>query len=517
MKKINKILLTFTIFFIFFSTSLANFVEDLDFDIQEDIPSSYPQAHILEDIPTNYGSYPNILEDIPTQRQNSYSKDCYYCNPHEPSSWRYNSGNSWLEYDYWSIGYSNTYYNTPSYYVPSYGASTYFTTPAYSSNVNYTVPTYTTPTYTSPSFTNTITTGTGINNSNTINPTSINYYPNDSVNVGKSYVNKNYQNKNEGTTWAKDVTWEKDPTYTVPSYKNSFNTNSAVSKEWLMKNGKHTPLTRVALNSGAGSMTMQGACIDGCAPGVGGYFEWGVNKNYLAARTDVVSAGGDMSNYFSQKITGLKAGATYYYRAVIQDRNGNKRYGQIMSYTIPFVKNTGTKVTTTSPNLSLAGEGQNIKTPSNVYKSGQPVITQNGGNTIIVMPDGRVITIDANGKTTVSGGSGVIPTCGCADDLVNQNNITTGNIQNTNTTNIKTATSTESIWAKIKGLFSGNTSEGQNIKTPTQNVVNNAVTSTEKASYSWYEWLILFILLFVFIGALRYLWKAFGGSSSAMH
>jgi hypothetical protein len=319
----------------------------------------------------------------------------------------------------------------------------------------------------------------------TINTNGIGYYPNESLQVGQKYVNdaiKNGQN-------------------TVAGY---------------LKKGSHNPLTKVALESGAGIWTLQGACIDGCAAGTGGYFEWGVNANNLAARTDLVSAGGNTVNAFSQKLTGLKAGTTYYYRAVMQDKNGNKKYGKIMSFTVPYSK----VVTTKTNSTNTIKNNTTTVTNKNTTNNSGAIVTENGGTKIIIMPDGRVITVDINGKTTVTNGTNTtvtntnIGTCNCVDDLNNQNNTVAvnTNTQNTNATQIATSTS---FWQSLKKMFGGSAESVANTSTSVNTQTNT--TSSTSSGYSWYEWIMLFVFILVFVGAIRYLWSAFFKSNTGMH
>ncbi len=429
----------------------------------------------------------------------NYSENDYYPNYFAPDYARY-------DYGYTSI---------PYYYVPSYNNYGYYPVPSYSVNTNYSVPSYNVPNvnintqaYNVPSFT-VPSTNINYNTGNIkaidsvkkyeISPTTVNYYPGGDIQTGVNYIN----------AWTKNNQYKPNNYTGNDVYGSGVLSGDTPTKEWLLRNGKHTAITKVALANGAGSFIMQGACIDGCAPGVGGYFEWGTNPNNLAARTDLVSAGGNMVNNFSQKLTGLKSGVTYYYRSVIQDRNGNKRVGQLMSYTVPYFKNI---VSTAKGNIVNTGNTKNISIKGNVNAESGAIITQNGANTIIVMPDGRVITVDANGKSTTVNGN--IPTCNCANDLTNQNNI---NTTNSNISNTNTASNTQSFWSSLFGKATATVATSSNMQNIANNTINTKTDTIVNTGYSWYEWLVLFVLLFVFIGAIRYLLKAFGKSSSAMH
>jgi hypothetical protein len=558
MKKISIILLIVTCF-LFNTFTFADFdVSEPDFDIGNSFEVSEPNqiSSFNTSEPLTYLNSFNSSEPVVTYTEtprasNNYftTKNYYPEASHYPNYFAPNYARQvYDEYDfdipYYSVPsygvssyYSSpTYYSTPSYSsVPYYSVGSNYSVPSYSVNTNFSVPSYNVQSYNVPSY-NLANPNLNFNTGNIktietvkkyeVTPTTVNYYPNNAVNVGTNYVNNAVQNGQKNlNTWQKNLSFNKNTVWNA-SHGEAMQSGEGVafSKDWLLKNGKHTAITKVALANGNGSFIMQGACIDGCAPGVGGYFEWGTNPNYLAARTDLVSAGGNMVNNFSQKLTGLKAGTIYYYRAIIQDRNGNKRIGKLMSYTVPYFKNTTTTGTVKNNTITKTnGTNTGTTVKQNTVGSSGAIVTQNGANTIIVVPDGRTIVVDANGKaTTVNGNTGNVGTCNCMNDLVNQNNI--GNTNGNTVKNLtNTSTTTESVWTKISNFFFGKAKTttasvtGQNIQTVTQNTANNVTDTAVKTGYSWYEWILLFVLLFVFIGALRYLWKAFGKSSSAMH
>jgi hypothetical protein len=151
-----------------------------------------------------------------------------------------------------------------------------------------------------------------------------------------------------------------------------------------------------------------------------------------------------------------------------------------------------------------------------------------------------VNTVDSDIKTVLDekvSGNGI---CNCAADLDNKNNI--ANLEariktlqtelNKKTGKVIVASTTQTFWQKWFGGNNANNTEV--IANNTENTNNknsilswftgngsddtvkesaksttNSVQSSAVGGYSWLEWILIFIVLFVVLGCVRYLWGAF--------
>lgn len=91
-------------------------------------------------------------------------------------------------------------------------------------------------------------------------------------------------------------------------------------------------ITTVATVFGPNSAQLNGIAIPNTTTGsTSAWFEWGRTTN-LGSRTNAQSINSNNnSNYYSDVVSGLQSGNTYYYRAVVQNQNGTA-YGDIVRF-----------------------------------------------------------------------------------------------------------------------------------------------------------------------------------------
>jgi uncharacterized repeat protein (TIGR01451 family) len=90
-------------------------------------------------------------------------------------------------------------------------------------------------------------------------------------------------------------------------------------------------VTLAATSIGATSGTLNGAGLLNVLSQGYGWFEWGSNMNLINTGS-LITLARTPTAYFEENLTGLSAGTTYYYRAVVKDQNGVVSRGEIMSF-----------------------------------------------------------------------------------------------------------------------------------------------------------------------------------------
>ncbi|MBI5138863.1 MAG: DUF11 domain-containing protein [Candidatus Vogelbacteria bacterium] len=152
-------------------------------------------------------------------------------------------------------------------------------------------------------------------------------------------------------------------------------------------------ITQSVITQPATSITQTAARVNGVATisnvPTNGWFEWGTSVN-LGSQTNPADLGNYSSNTFYANLNSLQPGQTYYFRAVIQNKqNGNTLKGDVLSfrtltpvYVPPVYDYTPPVKPSTAPvKLTIAKEAQNISSPNGGIGCSDAV-TAKAGNTI---------------------------------------------------------------------------------------------------------------------------------------
>ncbi len=211
---------------------------------------------------------------------------------------------------------------------------------------------------------------------------------NGSVTVGNTTANGNYSYNLSGLTC--NTTYQY---YAGAQGSNSQVYGSVVSFTTSACNGNNNnnnnlrAITTAATGVGYTSARLNGIAIPYSSP-VNSYFEYGTTQN-LGYRTTSKTYYESNSAPVLDVITGLSQGTTYYFRTVAE-KDGQKAYGDIMSFRTYVYEATPTTTTTVTPVKTV--------TTTNTVKTNTNTTTSNQGIVYIPVQLGSVQTI---GNTNV--------------------------------------------------------------------------------------------------------------------
>jgi hypothetical protein len=130
-----------------------------------------------------------------------------------------------------------------------------------------------------------------------------------------------------------------------------------VSNNGSSNNSQPQAITTAAINFGAGSAQLNGIAIPNTSSGsTTAWFEWGPGTS-LGSRTDAKTINSNGSTNYSDMVYGLQPNVAYYYRAVVQNKNGIA-YGDIVRIPVSTAVVQGTSTTTTSRSTVSTGRAQ---------------------------------------------------------------------------------------------------------------------------------------------------------------
>jgi len=119
-------------------------------------------------------------------------------------------------------------------------------------------------------------------------------------------------------------------TYTTgPIYSNCTIYSTFTANE---QNNEPTVTTKAATNIDEESATLNGSVDSNGGSNVEAWFEWGTNSNY-SNHTNHINYGSTSGTNFDYDLEGLDSDETYYFRAVAQNNNGQKVYGNQKTFT----------------------------------------------------------------------------------------------------------------------------------------------------------------------------------------
>ncbi|MFA6077988.1 MAG: hypothetical protein WC724_03140 [Candidatus Paceibacterota bacterium] len=177
------------------------------------------------------------------------------------------------------------------------------------------------------------------------------------------------------------------------------NSNNLYNSTYNYAGGSQpTAVTTLATSIGQTTARVNGLVFINGGVNTTGWFEWGTTSS-LGNTTQSKNIGSAVTLAFSEDLTGLVNGRTYYYRAVVQNQYGTDK-GDIMSFTTGGSSNT-TSVVVTSPTVTSSKTTYVVSGASGSTKTSAITLSISSNREDVARGDRVIFTINyRNTKTS---------------------------------------------------------------------------------------------------------------------
>ncbi len=187
---------------------------------------------------------------------------------------------------------------------------------------------------------------------------------------------------------------------TVMSFVTNNNNQYNSSSYNYVGGSQPTAVTTLATSIGQTTARVNGLVFINGGVNTTGWFEWGTTSS-LGNTTQSKNIGSAVTLAFSEDLTGLVNGRTYYYRAVVQNQYGTHK-GDIMSFTTGGSSNT-TSVIVTSPTVTSSKTTYVVSGASGSTKTSAIILSISSNRDNVSRGDRVIFTINyRNTKTSES-------------------------------------------------------------------------------------------------------------------